>query len=54
MSAFSEMDLGNVFSCGGGLVVVEGDDEGGRESVDVGGFAEPLTVAGCRVMMAVA
>lgn len=51
------MDLGNVFSCGGGgggLVVVEGNDEGGRESVDVGGFAEPLTVAGRRVMMAVA
>lgn len=29
-----------------GLVVVEGEEEGGRESVDVGGFAEPLTVAG--------
>ena len=50
MSAFRQSGLGNVFSSGGGggglVVVVEGERRGRRGSVDVGGSAQPLTVAG--------
>lgn len=50
MSAFRQSGLGNVFSSGGGggglVVVVEGERRGRRGSVDVGGFARPLTGAG--------
>lgn len=61
MSAFRQSGLGNVFSSGGGgggggglVVVVEGERRGRRGSVDVGGFARPLTGAGPPIMMAVA
>lgn len=33
--------------------MVEGESGGREESADVGGFAEPLTVAGRQIMMAV-
>lgn len=51
MSAFRQSGLGNVFSSSGGgggglVVVVEGERRGRRGSVDVGGFARPLTGAG--------
>lgn len=51
MSAFRQNGLGNVFSSSGGgggglVVVVEGERRGRRGSVDVGGFARPLTGAG--------